>query len=121
MGTIKEQTIENLLKKVSPKLWGESYPEFEPVLLKKVLGDGNQLIWFQTNDCRPYWWWVLIDSNTNVSSSEFEPHEIWDMIEDEFGSFDYDEEENQTKDAYDLYPMIDSNGGCLWGSQEIFN
>ena len=119
-----DEKMAELCEECEPKLWGEKYPKFIPRVCKKKLGDGKQLIWFQTLDQRPYWWWVLIDSKTNVSSDDFDPLEIYDLIEDEFGAIpdegdeDYDEEVHSN--IMDCYPMIVPNDGITWGKQELF-
>ena len=119
-----DEKMAELCEECEPKLLGEKYPKFIPRVCEKKLGDGKQLIWFQTSDQRPYWWWVLIDSETNVRSDDFDPLEIYDLIEDEFGAIpdegdeDYDEEVNS--DVLDCYPMIVHNDGIAWGKQELF-
>ena len=113
-----------LCEECEPKLWGETYPKFSPRVCEKKLGDGKQLIWFQTCDQRPYWWWVLIDSETNVRSDDFDPLEIYDLIEDEFGAIpdegDEDYDEAVHSDVLDCYPMSVHNDGIAWGKQELF-
>lgn len=114
-----EEVPSELLKSVSPKLWGEIYPEFTPRLCKNILGDGLQLIWFQTSDQRPYWWWVLVDSNWNMSDNDY-ALQVYELIEDEFGSIPPEDDEDYNEDYSDVmkcYPMIVKNDGILWGTQ----
>lgn len=125
MKLISDFDVQKLCEVHSPKLWGEKYPEFSPKICKIYLGDGKQLIWFQTCDQRPYWWWVRIDSSMDVNIDDFPCLEIYDLIEDEFGRIaeegDEDYNEEEYGDVNKCYPMILSNDGVLWGSQGLLS
>jgi hypothetical protein len=86
-------------------LWGK-YRVFTPYLVKKIFGDGLQVIYFQSIDDRPYWWVVRIDSKTELDN-DFDYESILDVIEEECGR--PDEGDNTWK-----YPMISWAGGH-WG------
>jgi hypothetical protein len=123
-GKLINDVLKDLCEKHSPKLWGEKYPEFEPKICTNKLGDGMQLIWFQTSDQRPYWWWVFVDSNWDMSESDYSL-QVYDLIEDEFGSIPDEDDEDYNEDDYGdvmkCYPMIVKNDGILWGTQEFFS
>lgn len=88
-GYTEEQILENIQRETIASLWGESV-KFKPYLLKKKFGDGEQLIYFSTYDDRPYYWYVLVDSKTDVD--ELDSEEIHQAIEEECGNYDNDYE-----------------------------
>lgn len=112
------EVMNDLCQKNQPKLWGEKYPEFEPKVCENKLGDGLQLIWFQTLDQRPYWWWVFVDSKWDMSKEDY-TLQVYDLIEDEFGSIPEENEEDYG-DVMKCYPMIVKNDGVCYGTQEFF-
>jgi len=117
------EVMNDLCQKHQPKLWGEKYPEFEPKVCKNKLGDGLQLIWFQTLDQRPYWWWVFVDSKCDMTEEDYSL-QVYDLIEDEFGSIPEEDDEDYNEEDYGdvikCYPMILKNDGILYGTQELF-
>ena len=118
-----DEVIADLCKPQSPKLWGQTHAEFTPRVCEKKLGDGLQLIWFQTSGQRPYWWWVFVDSKWNMSDEDYSL-QVYDLIEEEFGSIP-DEDDEDYADHYDdveaCYPMIVKNDGIMFGTQEFFS
>jgi len=88
-GYTEEQILENIQRETIASLWGESV-KFKPHLLKQKFGDGEQLIYFSTLDDRPYFWYVLVDSKTDVNELDYE--EIHQAIEEECGNYDNDYE-----------------------------
>lgn len=117
------EVMNDLCQKHQPKLWGEKYSEFEPKVCENKLGDGLQLIWFQTSDQRPYWWWVFVDSKWDMSEEDY-TLQVYDLIEDEFGSIPEEDDEDYNEEDYGdvmkCYPMIVKNDGICYGTQEFF-
>lgn len=75
--------------------WGQKC-EIEPQICETILGDGLQLAYLGTIDQRPNYWLIRIDSQTDLSSDEFDFEEILEPIEEFFGrhpGFIIDEEE----------------------------
>ena len=98
------------------EIWGE-FKTIKPVLSKKIVGNGKQLIYIGTTDQRPNKWLIKIDGNTDVSSDIFEIDEYLEILEDEFGRADENDED--IFNAIDkLYPAVLWSGG-YWGS--LFN
>lgn len=122
-GKSLNEVMNDLCKEYQPKLWGEKYPKFEPRVCKTKLGDGLQLIWFQTSDQRPYWWWVFVDSKWEMSEEDY-TLQVYDLIEDEFGSIPEEDDEDYNEEDYGdvmkCYPMIVKNDGISYGTHEFF-
>ena len=98
------------------EIWGE-FKTIKPVLSKKIVGNGKQLIYIGTTDQRPNKWLIKIDGNTDVSSDIFEIDEYLEILEDEFGRADENDED--IFNAIDkLYPAVLWSGG-YWVS--LFN
>jgi len=89
----------------------------KPVISGNIVGDGKQLIYIGTIDQRPNKWLMRIDGKTDVSSREFNIEEYLEILEDEFGKAD--ENDESIFDAIDkVYPAVLWSGGH-WGS--LFN
>jgi hypothetical protein len=108
------------------ELWGQRY-RVTPRLVEEPIGDGSQLIWFETMDSRPNFWVLRVDSLwdlNNVAAEQLE--EIFEAIEDEYGSCicdeEPDEEDGPTPEeiAACAFPAFhDSTGGCRWGEYSV--
>ena len=111
-------------KETVATLWGTSV-KFRPYLLERIFGDGMKLIYFGTQDNRPYWWLVRVDSHADDNGWEdFNEEEIYEAIEDECGCYEINEDAKVDEDGYDEfgtkcvegdYPQIDSASSAHWG------
>lgn len=110
-------SIEDFLKEKTTPItldqWGNNKTTFTPVVLKKIYGDGLQIIYLWSIDYRPLFWIVRIDSRVNANDLDIE--EIESDIEDEFGAVNGDLSENDelyktTEEIFDLYPMYARSG-----------
>ncbi|WGU70674.1 hypothetical protein QIU18_00515 [Capnocytophaga canimorsus] len=86
-GKTIDEFIEMITQERTVSFWGDQYT-FTPVVCPKIIGDGQQIIYFGTIDQRPFWWYVRIDSKTNVESEDFNHEDIVDLLEDYYGVCD---------------------------------
>lgn len=100
-------------------LWGTSYM-VTPALVEEVFGDGEKLLILTTIMHRPDYYIVQIDSGWDLSGygegDTVHDHldEIYDAIEDQFGSADGEDEEGELGD----FPAL-SSGGSSWGEIDL--
>jgi len=94
------------------KFWAVEY-EFTPYLCETIIGYGKQLIYLGTLNQRPYYWLIMIDSNTDLSLENFDYEDILQLIEEECGHFRYDDKDYNEDDC--KYPMICCEDGIHWG------
>lgn len=73
-------------------------------LSNKIIGNGQTLLHFSTMT-QPDYWLIRIDSETDINSEEF-IDEIVDLLEDEFGVVENEDDE---------CPLIDTSCGYHWG------
>lgn len=126
--TISEWITHETRKQVA-SLWG-SEVEFEPVLCSKIVGDGQQLIYFGSIDNRPYFWLIRIDGATDIEADDFNYEELIHLVEGNCGrhpGFVVDEEEfnNRKKDpsdwevqdieSFDHYKSLCEYPALWWG------
>ena len=111
-----QEWIEWETRERKAQLWGD-FITIKPVILENNIGDGKQLIYIGTIDQRPNYWLLKIDSKTDVSSDTFNIEEYLELLEEEFGKAD--ENDETIFDAIDkVYPAVLWSGGH-WGS--LFN
>lgn len=106
-----------------------------PALVDEINGDGLQIVWLSSIDCRPFYWIIRIDSSINIhdneSLSEEDKHNygsieelLLQMIEEQYDNISRYQENSDGKyfDPYDDdvepfeydTPML-SWGGGSWG------
>ena len=116
-GLTLPEWIDSVKKPYKPTLWGQEYPEYSPCVCETIIGDGLQLIAITTTDQRPCWWYVRIDSSTNIKSDDFDLEgEVLDLIEEECGvpqEEDFASEDDWMQDNFH-YPMFLWNGGFYY-------
>jgi len=111
-----QEWIEWETRERKAQLWGD-FTTIKPVVSEKIIGDGKQLIYIGTIDQRPNYWLLRIDSKTDVSSDDFDIEKYLEILEEEFGRADEDDE--TIFDAINkIYPAVLWSGGH-WGS--LFN
>jgi len=112
-----EEAINDLTKTQKVSLWGDEI-EFTPVVATEKVGNGKQLLQIWTIDQRPQYWYIRIDSETDVSECDFDIEEYLEILEEEFGKLD---DEDIALDKFDMeyyYPQLIWQGG-LW--ETVFN
>ena len=108
-----DEWIEWETRERKASLWGD-YTTIKPVISKEIVGDGKQLIYIGTIDQRPNFWLIRIDGKIDIHSDEFNIEKYLEILEDEFGRAD--EEDETIFDAIDkVYPAVLWSGGH-WGS-----
>ena len=108
-----DEWIEWETRERKASLWGD-YTTIKPVISKEIVGDGKQLIYIGTIDQRPNIWLIRIDGKIDIHSDEFNIEKYLEILEDEFGRAD--EEDETIFDAIDkVYPAVLWSGGH-WGS-----
>lgn len=106
------QTIERLTSRQRVEFWGCVY-EFDPPLLERVFGDGNQLVLVFPIMERPHYWVVRVDSQcTNDDALLGILDEIRDAIEYQFGL--PDEADLGVGNDRPYFPMLDGENGFAW-------
>ncbi len=111
-----QEWIEWETRERKAELWGH-FTTIKPVVSEKIIGNGKQLIYIGTIDQRPNYWLLKIDSKTDVSSDDFDIEKYLEVLEDEFGKADEDDE-TIFDDIDKVYPAVLWSGGH-WGS--LFN
>ena len=108
------------------ELWGK-VRRITPRLVETPIGDGKQLIWFETMDDRPNYWVLQVPSEWDLDQIGMEEiSEISDAIEDEYGECICGEEPNEedgptaTEIKACAFPAFhDGSGGCQWGEYDV--
>lgn len=113
---INEAIIEET-KKQTVNLWGNEI-KFTPVIATEKVGDGKQLLRIWTIDQRPQFWFIRIDSKTDVSEDDFDIEKYIEILEEEFGKLDDDDIDLDIYDMEYYYPQLWWDGGS-WES--IYN
>jgi len=104
-----QEWIEWETRERETEMWGDKIT-IKPVIAKQQIGDGKQLIYVGTIDQRPNYWLIRIDSNTDVYSSDFDIEPILEILEEEFGRAD-ENDETIFDDINEIYPMVLWSGG----------
>lgn len=99
---ITDEILNHLTREQTLTIWGETETS-RNYLVEEKHGNGEQLVWFQTMDCRPFKYLIRVDSSLDISKSdneilseqELEELDInnfsdllVNMIEEEFGNID---------------------------------
>lgn len=109
---MRKATLRKLLKPQQTKWWGSVY-DFQPVLLEKTWGDGNQLVQLFPINERPRYWVVRVDSKCDSDSEAWYEilDDIYNAIDEQFGS--PSEKDLGVGDERPYFPMFDWEG-CSW-------
>jgi len=104
--------------------WGQA-STITPRFVAEILGDGRQLIWFETMNHRPNYYVIRVDSSWAVSfdgdPTDYvcDHHaEICDAIADEYGEMCRGEDECDDADCCDCdrgFPELSASSGASWG------
>lgn len=128
LGKVKE----HFCKERSVTLWGQS-ELFVPPLCGTALGNGRVLFCVKSQDSRPKFWYILVDSKVNdyfkedaedeilEEKIEYVENEIMLALEEYYGRAyisEYDEtedlSEDEIKQGFRDFPAFDFSGGSCW-------
>jgi hypothetical protein len=122
---ITDEILNHLTREQTLTMWRETETSRD-YLVEEKHGNGEQLVWFQTMDCRPFKYLIRVDSSLDISKSddeilsekELEELDInnfsdllVNMIEEEYGNYiDSDGEEVEYK-----MPILSIGAGFDYG------
>lgn len=113
-------------KKRSSRFWGQDYA-ITPARVSTVLGDGCQIIGFESFDTRPDYYILRVDSRWSENNCSADPicdhvHEIIEAIENDFGRHreEWDHANGRAYVKHWPFPAYHDGTGCsAWWT--IFN
>jgi hypothetical protein len=108
-------TVRRLSKRRKWRHWARTFFP-KPAVLPIALGDGRGLIRLFPIMERPQHYLVFVDSKWVESEYLFREHldEIYEAIEDYFGTPERDEHGEAVKPERDRFPVADFDGGSCW-------
>lgn len=120
---IGKKLKERLEKPYMTTFWG-ARRKVKPVLINRVLGDGNKFLSFTPINTRPQYYLIRVDSSWATSNFDgpvpvgSKIDEIYDAIEEQCGRRYEDKYESPTgRPRYNPWPALDEHG-CSWADAE---
>lgn len=111
---------ERIAEEMTPRRirhWGIEYEDFSPVLVKKVFGDGQRLLFLTPLATRPNYYVARVDSTLlEDDEREFVERQLFDAIMDEFGDADdanVDDDDDDEGDSLP-WPALNTSCGFAW-------
>lgn len=110
---------ERIAEEMTPRAvqhWGITYENFAPVLVEKVFGDGQRLLFLTPLATRPNYYVARVDSTLREDDErEFVEHQLFDAIMDEFGDADDANGDDGDEEGDSLpWPALDTSCGFVW-------
>lgn len=139
-----QELLDFLTREQILHLWGQPYTD-KLYLVDGIHGDGQQLIWFETMNSRPFYYLIRVDSSLDVENGDDYDllsdednsaygsftEMIMQMIEEEVGNIDnYEEQidglytnEQERAEGFEpfeyKFPMFSLGAGYSWGEMDI--